>query len=320
MVGVFALVAIHRLGIAVLRRLVVWAGLILALAPCALWYNHAHGLYLSYGNSFGIALSGDTKWGDPSYWLSLHFYLWTFRLEAQWVWGGLGVVLVVAGLIRCVKDPRYSFPLFGMAIVLVYYFLIARAAEKPYSIHYHILAVPFAAMCAGIGWSWLHERLKSAPVRALILSLCAISYGAISIYWYVGRYSTESNGWAEHHIDCASIVKWSVPETALIIVSSQTPSSERSRPKNYQNPIILFYSKHYGWSLPSDWHTPEKIDSLRREGAEYLVTPYDELLAGNRRLAEYLETHAEAIGPGTGSGCSIFRFRDRAWSQTGSDL
>jgi hypothetical protein len=107
---------------------------------------------------------------------------------------------------------------------------------------------------------------------------------------------------------CASYVKAVVPVGARIIVSTTSRALENGMANNYQEPEIFFYSKRYGWSLPADWHTVEKVVEFQRGGAAYFVIYSKRLLDDNPTLASYLKNNSTQLGPGIESGCAIYRF------------
>ena len=71
---IFALLAIQRCGWSVIKNWRVWLAGVICLLPGALYYWHAHNLYLEYGNTFGLLSGGDSKFGNFYYWLSPRFY------------------------------------------------------------------------------------------------------------------------------------------------------------------------------------------------------------------------------------------------------
>jgi hypothetical protein len=97
-----------------------------------------------------------------------------------------------------------------------------------------------------------------------------------------------------------------VPEDSRIIVGTESVANENGTPNNYQEPNIFFYSHRYGWSLPADWYTPDKVEEFRRDGAAYLIMPDDHIVAA---LTDYLRENTAQIGPGVESGCGIYRFK-----------
>lgn len=51
----FLLLLVERRGLRAFAEPRVWAFGALALAPAAIWYLHAHSLWLRYGNSLGMS-------------------------------------------------------------------------------------------------------------------------------------------------------------------------------------------------------------------------------------------------------------------------
>ena len=96
------------------------------------------------------------------------------------------------------------------------------------------------------------------------------------------------------------------------MVSSLYPSvDEQAIPENYQEPMIFFYSQRRGWSLPTDWVTPEKFEELRQLGAKYyVILDRDQhLLAANPGLLEYMDANLNQVNSGIEPACRIYQFK-----------
>ncbi|MCC7355144.1 MAG: glycosyltransferase family 39 protein [Anaerolineae bacterium] len=299
----FALLAIQQYGGALAKRRVVWLAVVVSLLPGILWYWHARNLYLEYGNTFGVLSGGDSKFGSLSYWLSPSFYLSVAELEGKWVFSGTGVLLFTIGLIVAFKR-RQLLPLFGIITIGFYYFIVARYAQAEWGIQYHVYAVPFAALAMGIGCDWLltHKRHRIGAGIAVV-SIVATVAGTAYLYSLMLR--------AEETplTICARWVETLVPEENRIIVSTDSLSLDQGIPNNYQDPTIFFYSHRYGWSLPADWHSPDRVEGFRQSGANYFVIYSKSLYDGSPQLAAYLESRSEQVGPGVAAGCGIYHFK-----------
>ena len=110
-------------------------------------------------------------------------------------------------------------------------------------------------------------------------------------------------------IVCAQSVKKLVPENARIIVSTVSYAVDNGTPNNYEEPTIFFYSHRYGWSLPHEWHTPEKLEELHQAGAAYFIIYSQDLYRTSPGLSNYLDENAKQIGPGVELGCGIYQFK-----------
>ncbi len=288
-----------RRGWSALLRPRPWIALAICLVPPLLWYTHAHEIFLRYGNSFGVASGGDTKWGDPSYWLTRSFYRSTFLLNAKWVFARVGAVLFPVGVILAIARRNNPLLVVGAVVIGVYYFLIARAAEKYYSVHYYIQAVPIAAVGMGSAAAWLLSLARSRLAAGAITAAVVVPTLVFSGEMYADRVGDAGNRDARAEIACAAIVARLVAPDELIIVESVSEGTEHGRPKNYQDPKIFFHSDRHGWILPRDGATPQKIQELERQGGRYFITLH-ERVTEDPALAAFLAARAVEIGATAG--------------------
>jgi 4-amino-4-deoxy-L-arabinose transferase-like glycosyltransferase len=299
---VFALLLLFRERLRFLSRLQMWGFALVCLAPGVAWYWHARNLYLTYGNTFGILSGGDSKLGNASYWLSPHFYFAVAKLEAKWVFAWSGVLLFAWGAYVCLRKRTSWLPLFGTLTAAIYYMAVARYASEVWGIQYHVFFLPFAALVVGIGLSEIGWSLSPRAGIAAIALLVAV-IGSAKLYAEL----FEPVG--EKLATCGRLVAERTPEGALLVVSTTSEADTRGTPNNYQEPQVFFFADRHGWSLPSDRHTPEAVEQLRREGASYFVAYDEPLLLARPGLRAYLESHSEQIGEGLESGCAIYRLR-----------
>ncbi len=302
----------HRLG--VFKRLDLWLFAIVSLLPSILWYLHARNLYLEYGNTFGVISGGDSKLGNFSYWLRPGFYLNLARLDFKWIFAATGIIPFLIGLGIVIRKRQLLLLIFGIIVIPIYYMIVARYAQAEWGIQYHIYALPYAAIGVGLGLEWLFEQLnKRVSIRAFIRSpyilvgVATLAFMAIiSLRIYRSELLVPV---AQPLAECAKSVAYLVPEDSRIIVGTESVANENGTPNNYQEPNIFFYSHRYGWSLPADWYTPEKVEEFRRDGAAYLIVPDDHIVPA---LTDYLGENATQIGPGVESRCGIYEFKKNA--------
>jgi hypothetical protein len=263
-------------------------------------------LYLEYGNTFGILSGGDTKFGGLTYWLNPDFYLSTFKLEVVWVFGGIGVLLFALGFFGGRRRERVSLVWIGYGVILLYYLIVARYAGVGWGVHYHLYAVPFAALGASIGLSWLLEKTNKVAGR-LIIGIVLIAVVASTVRVYHQMLGEDGNWAGNRLVACAEAVASIVPDDAFIIVGSSSPDNDNGNPNNFQDPTIFFYAKRYGWSLPSNKYTPEAIEQYRAQGAQYFVVTDSSFFRSQRPLVEYIQTHAKSVGGKIPVACEIFQ-------------
>ena len=89
-------------------KLLAFAGI--SLLPPAAYYAHAASIYLTYGNTFGVIVGGDSKWGTLAWRLDPHFYWNLAFIEAAWILGPVGTVLAIRRPVEVplsgLVDPR----------------------------------------------------------------------------------------------------------------------------------------------------------------------------------------------------------------------
>lgn len=131
-----------------LRSAAPWLVLAGAFLPAAMWYYHAHRLYLKTGLTFGIWVAGD-KWATLSTLTSGDFYrkMLVENLAANVLtWPGLLLALAgVALLVARRADFRYKV-LTWLGAVLIYLLVLARGA---YDHDYYSLPLVAPAALAG---------------------------------------------------------------------------------------------------------------------------------------------------------------------------
>jgi 4-amino-4-deoxy-L-arabinose transferase-like glycosyltransferase len=309
---VFAILALERYGLLILKRWEIWLAGAIAVIPGALWYAHARNLYLVYGNTFGILSGGDSKFGNLEYWLSPSFYWQLAKIETKWVFGGLAVLVFCVGLVVALKNRRLRLVVIGTLVVGIYYVALARYTAVEWGLQYHIFALPFAALAVGLGFDWLAGHTRPVVWTAISLFLI-VSTLAWSGYQYWRLFRPADSDVYQHNLKllgCASQVEKLVPEHDLVIISTiNTSTYPDGAANNYQEPMIFFYSHRYGWSLPADRHTAAQVEALRQAGANYFVIYSQELYNANVGLANYLEKNAVQIGPGVDAGCGVYQFK-----------
>lgn len=299
---IFLLLGLEKWGVGIVKRKEVWVSLAIALIPGMLWYWHARGLFLNYGNTFGLLSGGDSKFGNLDIWSSPRFYLSIVNLDTKWILGYGAILPFIAGMIHAVKKKEFSFIVFGVAIVGLYYMIVARYSREEWGIQYHVYMLPYAALAIGLGVGWIIDRYDNALQKSGFWFSTGIFVCVASILVYRMLF-TYNVGFMQ----CASYVKELVPKNDRIVVSTTSVALDNGIPNNYQEPDIFFYSRRYGWSLPADKHTADELISFRKLGAAYFVIYSNDLLNKNQALTNYLAGNALQLGPGIDSGCAIYR-------------
>ncbi len=302
-IGLVFLVLLQRhFGRRWLRRWDVWLFGAISLVPAVFFFHHARGLYLTYGNTFGLFSGGDSKFGGLHDWLRPGFYLSLGQLERAWVFTNVGALLFAAGAAVAVRRRHPELLLAGLGSIGIYYLIVARYAQAKWGIQYHVYMLPYAALGVGVAFSWLADHTsRLAGVVLALLALGGIGGKASNLYAEM-RYPEPAPLLA-----CAEQVARIVPADAPIIVSTTSRSREGGVLNNYQEPVIFFYSDRHGFSLPADRLAPEQVERLHQAGGRYLVMTSEKLYRENPEFAAYLEAHGEQLGEGVAAGCGVYR-------------
>lgn len=195
-VGVlFACLSLDRLGWQALRRIDVWLFALAALAVPAAWYAHAHGLWLTYGNSLGI--SNESLARMSSFDFSRHLQNTVpglIRIEARHVWMPTGALLGVWGLWQSLRQPKLRMLAYWTLTLAVYYFITGRTTGELWAVHYHIVSLPLAALLIAAGCQSL-EQLRVDAQRWRRWPRVAAAWGAATLVVALASSQTSGLSW-----------------------------------------------------------------------------------------------------------------------------
>jgi hypothetical protein len=308
--GLLFLLLLWRNGrLGTLARGRMWAFAALCLLPPTAWYLHARQIYLEYGNTFGLFSGGDSKFGHVlDYWTDPGFYRALVRLEMKEILGYTMVVPLVVGFWTIARRDRSGVVGLGSLTVAISYLVIPRYAS--FANYYHLYSVPFVALAVGAGARFLFveagaQRLARVAWRALGVMATAPFLVGVGGFWVMLL--------QEEHYDptCAYLVGRLVPPEQRIVMASREMLVDDLGPNNYQNPNVMFFSGRHGWSMALEQHDPVFVDTVRAQGAKWLVSRYGDFPEDFPELAAYLDRNATQLGPGFEESCAIFRFEDR---------
>jgi 4-amino-4-deoxy-L-arabinose transferase-like glycosyltransferase len=170
----FAAVLLTEKGFGALKSGRVWVFAVLCLLPGALWYYHAHNLWLTYGNSLGV--SNEYHWIGWDFFTNSRFIMGIARLEIKcaWMLSGLGVACLGAVLRWNRREVRLGAYWYGA--VLLYYIITSRTTSEVWAVYYHVVTVPPAALLFGAGIRSLNAWClsESRTMRAFLWSAAAV--------------------------------------------------------------------------------------------------------------------------------------------------
>jgi 4-amino-4-deoxy-L-arabinose transferase-like glycosyltransferase len=151
----FAAVLLTEKGFGVLRSGRVWVFAILSLLPGALWYHHAHNLWLTYGNSLGV--SNEYHWIGWDFFSNPRFIVGITKLEILYVWMPAGLMIAGIAMLFGWKRKEVRLSLYWYASILVYYVITSRTSSDSWATYYHVVSVPPAAILIGFGADTLYR-------------------------------------------------------------------------------------------------------------------------------------------------------------------
>lgn len=196
----------NRWGWSAWRRRDVWLLAVVSLLPAALWYYHAHQLWLEYGNSLGV--SNETHWAGADLWRYPHFVSGMVRLELYRVWMPVGVVLAGVGLVATRNALARGLIGCWLTSIGLYYLAAGRTTGDDWADYYHIVAAAPAALLIGLGWEVLWSIACQAACCPLAAGLACAAPLAAGLWGERGRWlpllalvAAGSALWARSRID-----------------------------------------------------------------------------------------------------------------------
>ncbi len=256
-----------------LKRRTFWIfGTLVVLAP-VLWYWHAHGLYLKWGNTFGVLSGGYDKLARRDVLLSSKFWLRIPARACVYLLTPLGALLFLAGARRRTPGAAPLLLHAWLVAFLVYVFVVARGNQE--MDYYQLPLLPAAAAFAGIGLAEAAGRLGSWPLRGVLALLLTANFAAAR-HVYLARAAREivRDGRANRGVGRA-VARATEPGSLLIVTTGYGGSR---RPDEIDTPPEVFYhADRRGWFVSLHWLTPGAVTVRREQGARYLVVPGEAL-------------------------------------------
>ena len=251
-------------------------GFFVLLGPC-LWYAHAHGLYLDYGNTFGVLKGGYEKFPTlslllrPVFWLRIAgrtaLYLLTPAVAALWMFG----------LTRRPPGPAGRLFHVWTAALLVYVIAVGRGNFEMQ--HYQLPLLPPAAALSGAALAQALDRLRTGGanriLRPVLLGVLLLTIlGSIAVH--ARRVIAGTLADARRQLANGREVANVTPPGSLILVTTGYGGSRK--PDQIDTPPEIFtHSDRRGWFVGLHWLTPEVVAARREEGARALVVPGEAL-------------------------------------------
>lgn len=270
--------AFSKYGTSLFRKASLYLLALIILAPVALWYNHAHRLFVNGGSSFGIWTFGDDKWGmftllaDASWYNDIFF-----KSIAERHLTYAGFVLAVWGLFIKRKFPKEMLFDVWLAAILIFIFVAAQAhrAQEYYTLPISIpLSVFIAKVLAGnLSKQYLQSNVFSKRFASYFVTVCLILICVLSYMRLARFYNGES-------FDAPAIIMGSE-------IQNVTSPGEKIITVSNGNPVYLYHAHRFGWAPGVQQIDSIYISDRKKEGAKLIAGEKTVLMEGNGKL-DYL--------------------------------
>ena len=233
----------------------LWGFVILVLTPIALWYAHAHQLYLQSGLTFGIWGVGEDKWGNlgllltPGFWKRI---LADRFIESYTTWAGFPVLVV--GLLQR-RHRRDRFFDWWLIAVMVYIMIVAGGnyAHEYYQLPFIIPAAFFMARALA---RYIRRDILGKSMT-IVMVACLVGIIILSAISYRGYMSHEEGNWSL--LSFADQVQRKVEKDALIVAVDRG------------DPTFLYLVHRKGWHAWPDKLGEQWLAERMALGGQYLM-------------------------------------------------
>jgi 4-amino-4-deoxy-L-arabinose transferase-like glycosyltransferase len=190
-----AALALDRHGIGAVKRWDMWLFALISLLVPAVWYAHAHSLWLTYGNSLGMS--------DEAYARILTgglFRAWpvtlpgVVRIEVSAVWTVPGAFVGLLGVWGARRSWTARFVAYWLGSLAAFYLLTSSTTGFEWATYYHIVSLPAAALAIGLGAEWaLDTASRVTPPARRVMSVtlsataCLTLLGLLVVSGTAGR-------------------------------------------------------------------------------------------------------------------------------------
>ena len=229
----------------------------LVLLPVALWYHHAHQLFLETGLTFGIWGYGTGKWGNwdivtgIDYWRRI---LLNRLFQSYLTWPGASVFLVGLFLKRRARG-EWLFDVWLLGL-MVYVVVVGRGN---YLHNYYQL--PFLLPCS-VFMGKVFGRHLSGPMRRKTLQVVLmVTLAGIAVF-SAARLGRELGREVPEHSTTLALARK---------LTSVSRPEDRVIALTHGSPTMLYLANRKGWLLSLAHLTPERTQDLIERGAVYVA-------------------------------------------------
>lgn len=254
----------HWKAVALVHSIIVCMGIAYLL--------HARHLYLDYGNTFGLLSGGDRKTPLPEHLRHPRIFLSALWIFLRWGLGiGGAVALVIVGIRK-----RVNALLVALSVAAAVWAVISLRYSSSIGLGSHYTM--FGAVLAGWGAAFAVDALATCTlgtrsVGLSVLGIAIVAQGLVSIF---PRYASARR---EPNLDPAYAAGVALRRVAkpkdLVVVHSRDVEYDDywKTPNNYEDPCVFYVSDTRGWTVPSGFSDPDRLQQLRERGADFFVDP-----------------------------------------------
>lgn len=254
----------RRFGWRFLKSSSMWMFAFGVLVVVALWYYHAHRLFLESGLTFGIWMPGENKWLMWQPLLTIKFWndvLFKSIAERHLTYAGFLILLVGLSLGRSNALERlYAWWLAGFG----FFVMIVSTGNQIHEYYQLPFLVPAAAYI-GKATDWAISRVQNQSTirtrfdtfRAWTVVACLAAFPILStirVATYLRGERLDSSIFAVEHD-----VKEHIPPGTRIVALDE------------HDPIVLYRADRKGWHAAASTLNVAELMKLRALGAEYFV-------------------------------------------------
>ena len=240
----------------IFRRFDLWVYAIALLAATAIWYTHAHQLYLDTGLTFGF-WSDDTdrySWADlfrVKYWSDILFRLLVRHFAI------FGFIIALIGLTyKRVQAVDYLWEV-GLASSLL---ANALAPTSSYIHEYYQLPVMlYGLVFIGKVYARSFGHNRRFPWLSIALGLILVTGSLIYSLDYMQPENTQSS----EVYQLAGQIRAETPAAAKVLATTGG------------DPSLLYLAHRKGWLIHPEDVSPERLKAAKGDGAAFLVGSYD---------------------------------------------
>ena len=267
-----------------------WLAWTTILVLVAAYYLHARQLYLDYGNTFGIASGGDSKFPHIADLFKPGLYLILLKFSLHW---GVGLPGILAGLWLLWRRKLDGMLLALIAANIAVLLVSLRYTTEPYGSHYYRFSMILGAFLIAAAVAATPGLRSAAGSRAGRVMVTLV--GVLLLGWHlVARDTLEA---PSHEVQIAADLRPVIPPGSLLIIRSPAYrwDARWQTVNNFEDPRTLYLLKTRGWVIARDDAGEVPVSELADRAAFY-VEPLPAM--NDAALSNWLANNAMLIHDG----------------------